>query len=479
MKLLKNNAKEYIILGIIYTFVIVPLAYFGIVKELGIFVLSVLAALPLLYFVFKKPEIWLYTSMGMFVFFTRSREAEASALDYFFAIYYIGGIILWFVWQILVKREKIVRNYADMFILLFAVCILGNFFIAYFADVDPMVWLREGSLLFLILFYFPIRHYFSEEKKLKPFMIFIAIVLIIVSATHIYSYYYALSDMEYAFQLASADKINQMIFCVAIVFGLVFTFYQKKRLNELFLLAFIGTVAVALILTFSRTFWLIVIVGAVLLFFYLPTKKRISMFKVGIVLIVLAISSFFILLGDKTELIYSMLENRFESSASGSKDVSMRARYVEWDYALKEIKQYPLSGKGMGSQVHFYNIITGTTFRTPNIHNGFIFLAYKLGIPMALLYLSFLLYYTFKAFFLSLRKSNLFFKAISVACFLGLLSVWIANTTSAQFVYRDGYFTVFLLIAFTSIAEININSANNREKLIDTNNISLEETKGT
>lgn len=479
MKLLKNNAKEYIILGIIYTFIIVPLAYFGIVKELGIYILPALAALPLLYFVFKKPEVWLYTSMGLFVFFTRSREAEASALDYFFGIYYIGGILIWLLWQILVKREKIVRNYADVFILLFAVCLLGNFFIAYLADVEPIKWLREGSLLFLTLFYFPIRHYFSEEKKLKPFMIFFAVVLMIISAISIYTYYFALSDMEYAFQLANADKINQMIFSVAIVFGLVFTFFQRKRLNEVYLLIFIGMVGVALILTFSRTFWLIIIIMIMILFFFLPNKKKISMLKVGIVLVTISIAGFFILLGDKTEMIYTLIENRFASSSAGTKDVSLRSRYVEWDYALKEIKQYPLSGKGMGNQVHFFNILSGITFHTPNIHNGYIFMAYKLGIPMALLYLSFLMYYTFKAFFLSLRKSNLFFKAMSIACFLGLLSVWIANTTSAQFVYRDGYFTVFLLIAFTSIAEININSANNRDKLIRTNNILPEKTEIT
>jgi len=285
--------------------------------------------------------------------------------------------------------------------------------------------------------------------------------------------------MEYAYELAGADKINQMIFSVAVVFGLVFTFYQKKRLNEILLLAFIGIVALALILTFSRTFWLIDIVMFVLLFFFLPIKKRISMLKVGTVLIVLAISSFFILLGDKTELIYTLLENRFQSSASGTKDESLRSRFVEWDYALSEIQKYPLSGKGLGNKVHFFNILTGTTYHTTTIHNGYIFLCYRLGIPMALLYLSFLLYYTFKAFFLSLRKTNLFFKAMSIACFLGLLSVWIANTTSAQFVYRDGFFTIFLLIAFTSIAENNINSANNRVKLIETNNISHEETENT
>jgi len=479
MELLKKSTKEYIILGIIYTFIIIPLAYFGIVKDMGIYILPALAALPLFYFIFKKPEVWLYTSMGLFVIFTRSRDADASASDYFFAIYYIGGIIIWIFWQVLVKREKIVRNYADMFILFFALCLIGNFFIAYSADVEPMSWSREGSMLFLTLFYFPIRHYFNTEDKLKPFMVFIAISLIVISAITIFSYYYALGDMQYAFQLANADKINQMIFTVAILFGLVFVFYQSKRWSELFILIFIGIVAIALILTFSRTFWLIVILMVALLFIYLPNKKKISMFKVGIVLITLALLSFFLLLGNKTALISTLLEKRLSSTSSGVKDESLRSRYVEWDYVIGEIQKYPLAGKGMGNKVQFYNILYGKTYHTLNIHNGYLFLCYKLGIPMALLYLSFLLYYTLKALFLSLRKSNLFFKALSIACFLGLLSVWIANSTSAQFVYRDGYFTVFLLIAFTSVADYNINSAKNNEKLSVLGNNLPEEIEHT
>lgn len=473
----KNNTKEYVILSVIYTLVIIPLIYFGLFEDLGIYILPAVAALPLLYFVFKKPEVWLYTSMGLFVFFTRSREADASALDYFFAIYYVGGLLLWIFGQILYKRGKLVRNYGDMFILLFAIGVLFNFFIAYSADVDPMNWLREATSLYLVLFYFPIRHYFYDEKKLKPFMIFFAFVLIIISCLSIDSYYRALSDIQYAYQLATSEKINQLIYTVAIVFGLVFTFYQQKRKNEVYLLITIGLLVISLLLTFSRTFWLLVIMMSAVLFLYLPIKKKVSMFKVGIVLIVLGVFSFYLLLGDNTEMISTMMEKRLSSSASGSKDESLRSRFVEWDYVIGEIQKYPLGGKGMGNKVHFYNILTSYTFHTHNIHNGYLYFCYKLGIPMALLYLSCLIYYAFKAFFLSLRKSNLFFKALSIASFLGFITVFIANTTSAAFVYREGYFTVFLLITFTSIAEYNINPPKIKKTLIETNNTSSEEIK--
>ncbi len=479
MELLKNNTKEYIILGIIYTFIIVPLAYLGIVKELGIYILPAVAALPLLYFVFKKPEVWLYTSMGLFILFTRSRESDASAADYFFAIYYIGGILIWMLVQILYKREKLIRNLGDMLIILYAIGVLCNFFIANSAGVAPMDWLREATALFLVLFYFPIRHYFNDEKKLKQFMIFFALVLIIVSSLSIYSYYYALSDIQYAFQLATSDKINQMIFTVATIVGLVFALYQRKRKNEIFLFIFIGIIAVSLILTFSRTFWLIVMMMCVVLFIYLPIKKKATMFKVGLVLFAMAVASFFLLLGDKTEMISTLIEKRLSSTSSGSKDESLQARFVEWDYALREIQKYPLGGKGMGSKVHFYNILLGQTFHTLNIHNGYIYLCYKLGIPLALVYLSFFMFYTLKAFQLSIRKSNLFFKALSIACFLGFLSVWIANTTSMQFVYRDGYFAIFLLIAFTSVADYNINPPKRKENPSITDNNLPEEIENT
>jgi hypothetical protein len=46
-----------------------------------------------------------------------------------------------------------------------------------------------------------------------------------------------------------------------------------------------------------------------------------------------------------------------------------------------------------------------------------------------------------------------------------------------QFVYRDGHFTIFLLLAFTSIADANINTPKIKKSLIETNNTTSEEIK--
>lgn len=430
----------------------VPFLYLIYLEETRVFILPAILGISVVMVLIKNPRLWLYSVIALFLFFTRSRGEEVSGDDYFFAFYYIGGIVYWLFWAMVVKREKIVKNIADFIILLFFFLLLANIMLAYFNEVPLFSWFREYGLATIILYYFPIRYYFHEEKHIKRLLIFFAIVIFMTSMVQFYMYYQMLSNFQYAYQLAINEKINQMIFTVAAVSGVLFTFYQKNLKYQLLMLLFTGTVGFALLTTFSRTFWVLFVFGTILIFYFLPNRKKLNLIKVFLALLIISIAGITMILGENSDMFYKLITNRLKSTTKGRKDISLQSRLVEYKYAVKQIERYPIGGNGLAKQVHFLNPIGSVTFHTHNIHNGYIYLAFRTGIPMTIMYLFFLIYYLFIAFLVQKKFNYGFPKLLLQIGFINITLLLIANLTSAQFFYRDAYFVIFMNIAIIGIA---------------------------
>jgi O-antigen ligase len=112
-----------------------------------------------------------------------------------------------------------------------------------------------------------------------------------------------------------------------------------------------------------------------------------------------------------------------------------------------------LGGNGLSAEFHFYDPIPEMTKRTNIIHNGYIYFFYRIGAPLTLVYLFVMVATFLKAFELSKQTTDPFFKKLAVTGFMTMLMLFIVNTTSSQFVYRDGIFVVAFGLAATALAE--------------------------
>jgi O-antigen ligase len=193
----------------------------------------------------------------------------------------------------------------------------------------------------------------------------------------------------------------------------------------------------------------------ILMFFFLSPPKKVKFLIYLTIVLSVIIGGAYIVAKDNLNIFIQYMEHRIKSSTKGRKDVSLLSRLAEWEAVFESLEYKWLSGNGLAKEFHFYNPINETTKRTTTIHNGYIYFVYRLGIPLTLMYLAFFTIYFYKSFILLRLVKDPFYKVLITATFGSILSLYIINITSSQFVYRDGLFTVALLIAFTSIVEAN------------------------
>jgi O-antigen ligase len=309
-------------------------------------------------------------------------------------------------------------------------------------------------IFFYTLFYFPIKAYLGKREHFIEFLIIAAIALIINDLGQFYDYYSKLEEggMQYAYQLAAAVRINQAIYGFTIISGIILFFVPQPKSTRILIFVMVALTTLALIITFSRTYWAIIIAELVILLIFFPLKYKVqlSLYIGTIAIVFVVLTNLFF--GDISKVLYQVLENRFASTTQGKSDLSVETRLVEWKVAISKIEEYPLGGNGFAKKFPYYNPIVHSTFNSHIIHNGFLFIMHRVGIPMALMYFFCIIYFLLKSFITTLRLKDNFYRFISLSGFLGILALMVANMTSPLFTYRDGAFTVAFCFAFTELA---------------------------
>ncbi len=400
-----------------------------------------------------NPRLWLYGAILLWTVWFRSSDKEVSLLDVGMVGYYMGGLIAWFIGMV-ISRRKLIRNFADQLILIFFSLGVVNFVIAWLNGVELLLWLRESLLFAFLLYYFPIRELICTRKYLIQFMSLAALVIFVLGITNLRMYIEAAGNAVYAFNiLSSRVSLNETIFLGAALCSTVFLLYSRRWHHKVFFLGLTIFYSMVLIASFTRGAWLTFIIGLGVIFFLVNRQKRLALgayIGVGIVCFVLAISLF---LGGMSDFIFRSIESRFSSSAKGTGDISVNARVVESEAAIEGIYKHPLSGAGMGARVTFYDIIDRWTSSPTFLHNGYIFITYKLGIPMALFFLLGLLLYQTKGVVAAYRIRDPLYQCIAIGATASLLAALIISLTSNQFILRHGLALIAVYIALIAIVD--------------------------
>ncbi len=156
----------------------------------------------------------------------------------------------------------------------------------------------------------------------------------------------------------------------------------RSRFGQLALLALVGLNAIGLLLTYERTFWLATFLGlgfiAVRAGF--AQRLRVVVLVAGLVLVLAPVVSTI------APGALSAASERLLSLNQYGNDDSVRYRLQEGRHVIDKIEAHPLIGWGLADEV-FYGLPWLQTPPTADsfAHNGYLWLAWKLGIPGALL----------------------------------------------------------------------------------------------
>ena len=140
--------------------------------------------------------------------------------------------------------------------------------------------------------------------------------------------------------------------------------------------------AIACLVTFERSFWLDVVLGVAVVFLYAPLVQRVKVLFIAPVVVVLAILSMSVLAPNEL----STAHERLTSITAYSSDNSVRYRVTESRFVLEQIHAQPLAGSGLAATIFWGRPWARQPPKPYGFsHNGYLWLAWKIGIPAALL----------------------------------------------------------------------------------------------
>ena len=170
--------------------------------------------------------------------------------------------------------------------------------------------------------------------------------------------------------------------CVLMGFAALTSGAVRSRAGQIAVLALVGLNAIGLMLTYERTFWVATFLGIAFIAVRAGFAQRLRV-------VVLVLSLVLVLAPVMSTIApgaLSAASERLLSLNQYGNDDSVRYRLQEGRHVVDKIQAHPLVGWGLADEI-FYGLPWLQTPPTADsfAHNGYLWLAWKLGIPAALL----------------------------------------------------------------------------------------------
>lgn len=461
LRLYKLNPNGFSILQIITVFIVGLLSIFilhiSIIQTGSPLLLLVLGAscLFLLWLLFN-PKIWIYSIVLLTGIFTSTSGGGVSGIDVAFIIFFNVFLYLWIIWQIFVKKEKLIESKTDWLLISFYILTTLTIITVIENSTLFFEWIREFALLTLMLFYFPFKKYITSRKEIITILILFTVTLLITDLLQFYIYKQILSNITYAYEAGSSVRNNLFIFVVGCTFSCIFIFYQKKTIPRVALTMIMILTLGALASTFARIFWVAIFVNFATIFILINNKEKFRFLAYFIISVFVAYLIASIFFGDIFKFVIFALESRFKSTSKGSTDISALARIEEWKIIFERIKESPFIGNGFGSTYTFRNPISGQNDYTSIIHNSYLHFFFRVGIPLTLMFFGIFVIMVFKSLFYSFKiKVDLFYKILMIGVFLSFVTLFITGMFTMTFILRDALILNAFFFFLVNYVEVN------------------------
>ena len=412
--------------------------------EFPIEVFAGLIGVVVLFLLFSNLFVGLCVIILMHFLVLRGSEG-ISIGEVIFALCFFGYLLQWFFHKFFIDRSRLLIMPADFALAGFLMLCVFSIVPAFLQQNEMLKWLRELLPFFTLLLVFPLRELANTPRRMKIIVACFVLLGVAVAIDNLLAYRDAASSVTYLWELKSSRKaLNAPMFTgIIIVASAFFVMVRSFRTRMLALMAIVVFTA-ALVITFTRGYWLATVIGVATFFVLIPVAQKMRMgmyFSVFVLLFAGAVVLFF---GDLANFIWDAVGERFLSVGEAGKDLSLLNRMAEAKYVLSQIAINPVVGYGLGKTFKYPAIIP-YEFPTWYVHNTILFVWFKVGLPGLLCLLTF----AGATFVQGLRvfrmSSNAFSKTLSVgliACFVALVFV---SFSSPQLLERDSALLIALL----------------------------------
>ncbi|MEJ7582529.1 MAG: O-antigen ligase family protein [Acidimicrobiales bacterium] len=283
----------------------------------------------------------------------------------------------------------------------FLIVALYGVFTARSSGVDVKLALLELRAILVLLLVFPIvdgvRRIEDLERALAVFLTAVALSAMIVTRDFI------LGRGSVALFSNDATRINNLVYVyhlAGIVWGLSLIPFVRSRTVRTLLLVLTGVCAAALFYASRRGGWIVALLAPLIVLALLPlhrwsrSGRRLLLMVgavVGVILFANSVST------NPIESPLTSARERLFSLGRSDEDVSARHRVAELERARELIRDRPLAGIGLGASITFISPLYDPVAEESNVlhtniyvHNSYIWVALKLGLPALAVFLALL-----------------------------------------------------------------------------------------
>jgi O-Antigen ligase len=200
--------------------------------------------------------------------------------------------------------------------------------------------------------------------------------------------------------------------------------------------------AFCLLVTYERTFWVVTVAACALVVMRANANQRARAILVAPVVLILS----FVLLATLAPGTLTTTRERLLSIGQYGTDESVDYRVLESQYVSAQIIDRPLLGSGLGATVRWGRPLKQVPAKTYTYsHNGYLWIAWKLGIPAALLLFGGLAWAAVRR---GRPRGSPLFVASATAAQAALFALLIANVTFPSVSSLSITATMGVLLAF-------------------------------
>lgn len=347
----------------------------------------------------------------------------------------ISGLIFWLLKALLVERRTLIRNGFDL-LLIAAVVLTGA--VGLIANIlnegDLLLYFKEYLIIFDLLLYFPIRSILTDEKQLKWLLIVFVIVSMINGVHSIFTYRERMAQAVFQWQiLASRSRANEWMSMAQIYLSALYLSISKTWKGRIIALASLCCGFVFLMISFSRNPIISCFGGLVVILVMVRWPQRVRIIGglvatavIGIVVVLTAFPGLAKSFG-------TSVTSRLGSVANARQDLSFQSRLAETTRLVEYyVPASPVIGYGMGTGFHYRDPIIQATATPHFIHNGYLWLVFKVGIPVTILFYLMLGYPILKLMIKYPARSDTQNYAIMTGCVAFYISSAVMNISSNQ-----------------------------------------------
>lgn len=188
-------------------------------------------------------------------------------------------------------------------------------------------------------------------------------------------------------------------------------------------LAVLGLNSVSMLLTFERTFWVGAVVAVAFASLRLSGRSRVRALIWTPLAALLGVAALAALA--PTELVTA--RERLLSINQYGSDNSLRYRVIESRHVVAKVHEHPIIGSGLADTIWWGRPYAGVPPQSYAFsHNGYLWMAWKLGIPLTLLLFALIL---LAIFWRGPPGEERLYAAARAGCQAGLLAVLVINVT--------------------------------------------------